>query len=105
MQTLPFDPKLGEAIPLPSNFTVESQTADEIIIIGLAADTDRIRKRHIRITFKLLEKGWIHRHCLHQEKREVWRAWRNPPDWGKSGLGAKCSSDRIIKALLQGTFS
>ena len=105
MQTLPFDPKLGEAIPLPSNFTIEKQTADEIIIIGQKPDTPDERNHHIRITFKLLEKGWIHRHCLKQEKSERLRTWMTPPEWRKSGKGAKCSSDRVLKCLLQGGFS
>lgn len=108
MQVLPFDPKLGEAIPLPSNFTVESQTADEIIIIGQVPDTDTVRKCHHRITFYIdrsTHGSWIARKCLKQMKREVYNSWRNPPEWRKSGQGGKRDSSQVIKSLLQGDFS
>lgn len=105
MQTLPFDPALGSAIPLPKNFTIEKQSANEIVIIGQKPDTSDERNHHIRITFTLQEKGYIHRHCLKQEKSETFHSWRSPPEWRKSGKGSKCNSDWVIKCLLQGTFS
>lgn len=104
MQTLPFDPALGPAIPLPKNFTVEKQTADEIVIIGQKADTSATRNHHVRITFDV-DNGWINRHCFKQEKLENFRIWGDKKDtWIKRGRGAKCCSDWIIKTLLEGDF-
>ena len=104
LQTLPFDPALGPAIPLPKNFTIEKQTNDEITIIGQKPDTKTQRNYHVRITFHVTD-GWVNKICLKQEKYEQYRTWMVPPDWRKNGSGSKCRSDWVIKALLMGTWS
>ena len=86
LQTLPFDPALGEAIPIPKNFTIEKQTNDEITIIGQKPDTAEHRNYHVRITFGIEDGKYISSRCLKQEKYEHLRTWNTPQTGASTGV-------------------